>query len=87
MEMMIQISVSHGEDLMLMFSSCFVLHYLFIFLKSIICYMKPAWKQLRAIMLKNFCAKCMVFVNLSRLNISLNQNEFVTPGRTEISCQ
>lgn len=48
------------------------------------------WKQLRAIMLENFCAKCMVFVNatnMSRLNISLNQNEFVTPGKKEINYQ
>lgn len=83
MQMIIQISVSHGEECL--YSAVVLL----LFLKYILFYIKPAWKKLRAIMLENFCAKCMVFVNattMSKLNISWNQNEFVTPGKTEIYC-
>lgn len=72
---------------MLIFSSCFVLP--FFFPRCILFYIKPAWKQLRAIVLEKNCVKCMVFVNATNmisLNISLNQNEFVTPGKTEINC-
>lgn len=74
---------------MLIFTSCFGLPFFFFF-SSVLFSIKPTWKQLRGIMLENFCAKCIVFVNatnMSRLIISLNQNEFVTPGKTEINCQ
>lgn len=72
---------------MLIFSSCFVL---LNFFEKMYTVLYKTWKQLRAIMLENFCAKCIVFMNatnVSRLNISLNQNEFVTPGKKEINCQ
>lgn len=39
---------------------------------------------------KFLCKVFMVFMNstnMSRFNVSLNQNEFVTPGKTEINCQ